>query len=376
MVRFVHTADWQLGMAPRFLVPEARARFAAARIDAIRSIGALANGLQCDFVVVAGDVFESNQVDRATVRRALDALDEAGLPFYLLPANHDPLEPGSVFRTDPFVTNRPANVHVLEGGAAVIPLPGVELIAAPWLSKRPVRDLVAEACAELSPLAAGVRIVVGHGAVDLLSPDSTSPQLVNVGGLEEAIAQNCIHYVALGDRHSTTNVGGSGAVWYSGAPEPTDFSETDAGNALVVELDDGHVNVTPHHIGTWHFVDRVVDVNGPEDVSHLRGWLADQPSKTTTLIRLGPVGTVSLQVKATLDDLLEEERHRFAAILERATRSDLVVMADDSDFSDLGLSGFAASAAAHLRELASGAEPEAAQDALSLLYRLAKGIPG
>lgn len=70
MVRFVHTADWQLGMAPRFLAPEARARFAAARIDVIRSIGTLAKNLKCDFVVVAGDVFESNQVDRATVRRA------------------------------------------------------------------------------------------------------------------------------------------------------------------------------------------------------------------------------------------------------------------------------------------------------------------
>jgi hypothetical protein len=83
-----------------------------------------------------------------------------------------------VFRTEPFVTNRPPNVHVLDGGAPNVPLPGVELIAAPWFSKRPVRDLVAEACARLNPLDAGVRIVVGHGAVDLLSPDSTSPQLV------------------------------------------------------------------------------------------------------------------------------------------------------------------------------------------------------
>ncbi|HEY4378681.1 MAG TPA: hypothetical protein VGM93_16045 [Acidimicrobiales bacterium] len=42
MTRFVHTADWQLGMTRHFLGAEAQARFSAARIDAIRTIGALA----------------------------------------------------------------------------------------------------------------------------------------------------------------------------------------------------------------------------------------------------------------------------------------------------------------------------------------------
>ena len=39
MVRFVHTSDWQLGMTRHFLEGEAQARYTAARIDAIRSIG-------------------------------------------------------------------------------------------------------------------------------------------------------------------------------------------------------------------------------------------------------------------------------------------------------------------------------------------------
>jgi DNA repair exonuclease SbcCD nuclease subunit len=376
MIRFVHTADWQLGMAPKFLNDEARARFAAARIDIIGTIGALARKTGCDFVVVAGDVFESNQVDRATVRRALDTMAEAGLPFFLLPGNHDPLEPGSVFRTDPFLSHQPANVRVLEGGGPVVPMAGVEIVGAPWLSKRPVRDLVGEACRDLAPVEAGVRIVVGHGAVDMLSPDSRSPQMIRVERLEDVLSRHCVHYVALGDRHSTTKIGQSDAIWYSGAPEPTDFTEIDAGNVLVVELDRGSVGVAPHRVGTWHFVDKVVDVNGSEDIAQVANWLSDQSSKSTTLIRLAPVGTVGLQRKAMLDVLIEEEGHRFAAILLRASRSDLVVMPQDSDFSDLGLSGFAASTVARLREQASGHDGEAAQNALSLLYRLAGGDPG
>ena len=57
MVRFVHSADWQLGMARHFLDADAQARFGAARIEAIRRIGALAATEGCAFVVVSGDVY-------------------------------------------------------------------------------------------------------------------------------------------------------------------------------------------------------------------------------------------------------------------------------------------------------------------------------
>lgn len=42
MIRFIHTSDWQLGMTRHFLSPDAQARFTAARIDAIKTIGSLA----------------------------------------------------------------------------------------------------------------------------------------------------------------------------------------------------------------------------------------------------------------------------------------------------------------------------------------------
>ena len=40
-MRFLHTADWQIGMTRHYLDAEAQARFGAARIDAIRRIGAV-----------------------------------------------------------------------------------------------------------------------------------------------------------------------------------------------------------------------------------------------------------------------------------------------------------------------------------------------
>ena len=39
-MRFLHTADWQLGMTRHFLDADAQARFTAARMDVIGRIGA------------------------------------------------------------------------------------------------------------------------------------------------------------------------------------------------------------------------------------------------------------------------------------------------------------------------------------------------
>ena len=113
-VTFVHTADWQLGMTRHFLGPEAQARFTAARVDAVRAIGALADELGCAFVVACGDVFESNHIDRQVLVRALDAMRAVPVPLYLLPGNHDPLDASSVYRSSAFFEHVPEHVRVLD----------------------------------------------------------------------------------------------------------------------------------------------------------------------------------------------------------------------------------------------------------------------
>ena len=59
-VKFLHTADWQIGMVRHYLGHDAQARFSAARLDAIEQMARLAVDEHCEFAVVCGDVFESN----------------------------------------------------------------------------------------------------------------------------------------------------------------------------------------------------------------------------------------------------------------------------------------------------------------------------
>ncbi len=373
MVRFLHTADWQLGMTRHFLDGESQPRFTAARIDAIRSIGALAVRRGCGFVVVAGDVFETNQVDRQVVVRALDAM--AGYPdvtFYLLPGNHDPLNAGSVFTSPTFTEHRPSNVVVLSGSEPVAVRPGLELIGAPWTSKRPLEDLVSSA---IAPLTADgtLRVVVGHGALDVLSPDDANPALVSLAAVEAAVGIGAVHYVALGDRHSTTSVGASGAVWYSGAPEPTDFREVDPGNVLVVEVaDDGSVTVESCRVGSWTFLTHQANLAGEVDIDQLDSFLDQVPDKARTIVRLSLVGQLSVSEKARLDQVLGHHADLFASLQGLERRIDLVVLPDTADLDSIELSGYAAEAVTELQTQAqgSGSAALAAQDALALLFRL------
>lgn len=373
MVKFLHTADWQLGMTRHFLKGEAQARFNDARLNAIEQMGNIAINEGCEFVVVCGDVFESNQVGRQVLTRAFEKMGAAsGVRFYLLPGNHDPLDASSIYRSPTFEEHKPDNVVVLDGSEVVQPLVGVELIAAPWPNKRPTSDLVEEACRGLEPTDA-VRIVVGHGATDdpSLSPNRKGPELIGLEGLGERVRAGVIHYVALGDRHSKTNVGDTGQVWYAGTPEPTDYDEVDPGNALVVEVDADNIRVEAKRVATWKFESRDWELNGDEDIDGLEEWLRGLGDKDRTIVKLAMVGSVSLGQKARLDGILDHHGELLGALETWEKRSELVVLPDEVDHERLGLSGFARDAVAELSEMAKdGEDAVTARGALALLYRL------
>lgn len=402
MVRFVHTADWQIGMTRRYLSSEAQPRFTAARTDVVRRIGVLAQDEGCEFVVVAGDVFEHDQLTPQTVRRALEALRAVPVPVYLLPGNHDHLGPMSVWASPVLREELPDHVTVLDRPGVHEVRPGVEIVAAPWVGKHPESDTVAGALAMLpeGPAPEGVvRVVVGHGVVDLLDPDRRHAGAIAVSSLRTALDEGRVHFVALGDRHSVTQVGGDPAIWYSGAPEPTAWREERPGEVLVVEVEAdgpgrGRVGVEPHRVAAWRFLSVERGVDSDVDLDALERALEDVEDKERTVLQLSLRGTLRLAQHARLEELLERQGQLLGALHRPDQHTDLVLVSDD-DLLDLGLGGFLASAAEEIRLAAQPVETaddatddaqgvpafvpglpdddESARDALSLLYRLTRG---
>ena len=375
-MRFLHTADWQLGMTRHFLAGDAQPRYSAARRDAVSGLGALAAEVGAEFVVVAGDVFEHNQLAPRVVSQSLEAMRAIGVPVYLLPGNHDPLDASSVYKSALFTAERPDNVVVLDRAGVHEVRPGLEIVAAPWRSKAPTTDLVAEVLDGLLATDA-IRVLVAHGGVNALDPDRDKPSLIRLENLEKALDEDVIHYAALGDKHSRTQVGGTGRVWYSGSPEVTNFDdvESDPGHVLVVDINESQrtVTVDPRHVGHWRFITlrRPVDTN--RDIADLDMNLDQMTAKDRTVVRLALTGSLTVTDRAGLDACLDKYARLFAWLGLWDRHTDLAVVPADGEFTDLGIGGFAAAAVDELVATARAADTDSAEDAqaaLALLLRL------
>lgn len=379
-MRFIASADWQLGKQATFLPEEARARYAQARLDAVVRIAALATKYDADFVVVCGDVFESNQLDRKILLRAFEALRHYTVPVYLLPGNHDPLDAASIYESSDWARECPPHVHVLtdSGVAASFSIAGgelVQLIAAPWFSKTPRMDLtraaVENALNEADPADDQFRIVVGHGAVSTLSPDATSLATIDVDFLNGRLAEGEIDFVVLGDRHGTYEV--APRIWYSGTPEVTAEREIDPGNVLVIDVDfKGIYDVKVEPVGTWELLVLHFDLNGDADLDALAENLQQRRNKENTSIKLALKGTLTVWQRARLSEIIERFSALYARLSIWESHTDLVVIAKDDDFESLNLSGYALQAAQELQEASSDDDSGVATEALGLLFRLAK----
>jgi DNA repair exonuclease SbcCD nuclease subunit len=377
-MRFLHTADWQLGMTRHFLAGDAQPRYSAARRDAVAGLGALAAEVDAEFVVVAGDVFEHNQLAPKVISQSLEAMRTIGVPVYLLPGNHDPLDASSVYTSALFIAERPDNVVVLNRAGAHDIRPGLQIVAAPWRSKAPTTDLVAKELGELS--ADGTtRVLVAHGSIDVLDPDPGKSALIRLATVDDALADGRVHYVALGDKHSRTCVGDSGRVWYSGSPEVTNYDDTesDPGHVLVVDIDEADpnrpVHVDARHVGRWRFLTMHHHVDNSRDIADLDLNLDLLDGKDRTVVRLALTGSLTVTDRAALDGCLDKYARLFAWLGLWERHTDLAVVPADGEFTDLGIGGFAAAAVAELVATARVGDAESADDAqaaLALLLRL------
>lgn len=375
-MRFVHTADWQLGMTRHFLAGDAQPRYSAARRDAVAGLGVLAAEAGAEFVVVAGDVFEHNQLAPQVISQSLEAMRTLGIPVYLLPGNHDPLDASSVYTSALFTAECPDNVVVLDTAGVHQVRPGLEIVAAPWRSKAPSADLAAAALDGLTDDGT-LRILVAHGGVDVLDPDPGNPSLIRLAALQDALARGAVHYVALGDKHSRTQVGATGRVWYSGSPEVTNFDdiESDPGHVLIVDIDDATsaVTVEARHVGRWRFLTLHRRVDDSRDVADLDINLDQLPDKDRTVARLALTGSLSVTDRAALDACLDKYARLFAWLGTWERHTDLAVIPADGEFADLGVGGFAADAVEELVATARADDAGTADDAqaaLALLLRL------
>src|SRR5262249_47501466 len=139
-MRFLHAADLHLGLRVTRFSKEVNDKVREARFRALDAILAVAKEQKVELLLIAGDLFDDNHVDLTTSRRALEMLESLAMPVFVLPGNHDPLTPDSVWERPPWNRTNGGPVQILRG-AQPIPLKAdVTLYACPLSQKTSLDD--------------------------------------------------------------------------------------------------------------------------------------------------------------------------------------------------------------------------------------------
>lgn len=246
MVRFIHTADWQIGK-PYHRVKDEQKRFKLRqeRLNAISRIREAAQINGSKFVLIAGDLFDSPTPSSSSVTEVLEIIGEINIPVIVIPGNHDHGALGTVWYTENFkkyqkqmapnfsllIESHPFEIE----DAVVLPCPLLRNKdnADPtlWL-----RNFNWNTISTSKP-----RIILAHGSVRQFGgqnynideeAQSGANNLINL----DHLPKDEIDYIALGDWHNLKQV--SENAWYSGTPEADRFDQgEDNHRGQVLQID-------------------------------------------------------------------------------------------------------------------------------------------
>ena len=231
-MKFIHSADWQLGA--RFSqFGEKGAALREARLTTLQRTLEHARTQSVDAFLIAGDLFEDNQVGDDLVRRVVDLFSShASLPIFLLPGNHDPFTgPDCVWQRAAFA-KAGANVRVLRQ-ADVVDLGGAFLVASPLHQKKSTVDpslKLAELAKDLPRDAITIGMTHGALAIEGKHQANDFPIALN------AASRAGLDYLAIGHWHGWLADLDDGRIVMPGTPEPEAFHHEQCGVVAVVEI--------------------------------------------------------------------------------------------------------------------------------------------
>ena len=363
--RFLHTADWQIGKPFGNVPGDAGAELRSQRIATIGELARLAAARNVDAVLVAGDAFDSNEVQDRTILRTLDALKPFSGRWIFLPGNHDAALAHSVWsrlrqmgpEENIVIADRPQPIEGWDGRAVVLP--------APLTRRRESLDQTEWFDTAATP-ERSIRIGLAHGSVANRLPGAAeaSNEIPDNRATTAGLA-----YLALGDWHGSLQI--AQRTWYSGTPETDRHRANRSGHVHIVEIDGPgapeRVEAVPVSHYQWHQVEaEMLDGTCNAGLDALAELEADAARRVVSLTLKGGI---SLAERYQLGIELEKWRNRFhhldvddVGLFEEPT---------DDDLDALDSSGFVRLAVERLKaQAANDADPQAAaaRVALRMMY--------
>ena len=322
--RFLHTADWQLGKPYERIDndDDKRSLASQARFDVLKTIGERIKAHQAEFVLVAGDLFDSITPSNANVSKAFERMGNWNVPVFIIPGNHDHGGPGSLWENDYLVAEQrklaPQVKVLLEKTPFVHG--DVVIYPCPLLRRTDTADLTAwlrDPSVHPAEHANKTRIILAHGTVQgfgsSADEEEDAPGEANLIDVKR-LPSGDYDYVALGDWHGTTEV--TPKAWYSGTPETDRFpkgADNDPGNILEVVAGRGLApQVTKVRTSRLDWVSLDYRFTDDRQVIELESKLLQEvlTKADQTLIKLHFTGSLGIKASGELQKLYQIIRAR------------------------------------------------------------------
>lgn len=225
-MKILHSADWHLD-SPLTGFPAEQTRLLRQNLLALPGhIAKLCLRENCDLMLLCGDLFDG-PYSRQSLDTLRAALEEAAVPVFICPGNHDPATSDSPWTKESW----PANVHIFTS-------PHWESVDLPNLNCRVYG--AGYTSMDCPPLLEGFR-AEGDCAhvIAMIHGDPTTHNSPCCPVTHAQVMDSALDYLALGHIHKGDNfLAGSTLCAWPGCPMGRGFDETGAKGVLLVTLEE------------------------------------------------------------------------------------------------------------------------------------------
>ena len=287
MIRFLHCADLHLDSPFSSLdAMQSEARRQEQR-ELFRALICHAKNRRVDFVLIAGDLFDSGFTGLDTVKFVSDMLATLDCPVIISPGNHDPYTEGGlyagtlpenvmIFTSEKLSSFYLSHINTLIHGYA---------FTSPKHEENPL-----DGCSPLDR--AKINILCAHADLDV-------PLSVYAPITSRQIADSGFDYAALGHVHRAPApvTLGKTLTAYSGCLEGRSFDELDFGGIMEVTVDGNTVKSEKIKIAKHRYMIETLDITGAETdgdvIARLRRHIALHGYKDDTALRVILTGALT-----------------------------------------------------------------------------------
>jgi DNA repair exonuclease SbcCD nuclease subunit len=264
-MKFLHTADWHLGIKYTKLGPNAE-KAREIRVETVKKLMDIAKKNSVDFIIAAGDLFDNNDVDRGLISIVANIIKRVEpISVYILPGNHDPLTRDSLYLD--LLWDSIDNAMIFKNREPIkIPELNTTLYPCPATQKQTREDPTEWIRAADD----GISIGIAHGNLQIKGfvEDPNFP--IN----PERAERSGLDYLALGEWHSLFKHPDKNKVVrtiYPGTPETTKFGENNSGKSVIVEIENHGAEpiIQEINVGTLKWEERRREISTIDDVKHI-----------------------------------------------------------------------------------------------------------